>query len=106
MTTLTPLLHHEEGILPDLGAPDFGPRDDLPCRQDDGDLWFADSPAELETAKDLCTGCPVMTDCLLSAIERREPWGVWGGQIFERGEVIARKRPRGRPPKASSQRSC
>ncbi|MBR7560709.1 WhiB family transcriptional regulator, partial [Mycobacterium tuberculosis] len=27
------------------------------------------------------------------------PWGVWGGEIFERGAVIARKRPRGRPRK-------
>jgi WhiB family redox-sensing transcriptional regulator len=24
---------------------------------------------------------------------------VWGGEIFERGAIIARKRPRGRPRK-------
>jgi WhiB family transcriptional regulator, redox-sensing transcriptional regulator len=28
-----------------------------------------------------------------------EPWGVWGGEIFERGTVVPRKRPRGRPRK-------
>ena len=84
---------------PDLFAPDFGAREDLPCRQEDGDLWFAESPAKLEIAKTLCTQCPVMTECLLSAIERREPWGVWGGQIFEQGAVIERKRGRGRPRK-------
>lgn len=85
--------------FPDLFAPDFGARDDLPCRQDDAELWFAESPAKLETAKALCEQCPVMTECLMSAIERREPWGVWGGQIFEQGTVIARKRGRGRPRK-------
>jgi WhiB family redox-sensing transcriptional regulator len=26
---------------------------------------------------------------------------VWGGEIFERGTVIARKRPRGRPRKTA-----
>ena len=33
------------------------------------------------------------------ALERREPWGVWGGQLFIGGVVVARKRPRGRPRK-------
>ena len=37
--------------------------------------------------------------CLEGALERREPWGVWGGEIFDAGHVIARKRARGRPRK-------
>jgi WhiB family redox-sensing transcriptional regulator len=73
--------------------------DDVPCRRFDPDLWFADAPAELELAKSLCTECPVRVECLAGALERAEPWGVWGGEIFERGAVIARKRPRGRPRK-------
>ncbi len=73
--------------------------EDVPCRRFDPDLWFADSPAELELAKSLCLDCPVQVECLAGALERAEPWGVWGGEIFERGEVIARKRPRGRPRK-------
>ena len=36
---------------------------------------------------------------LAGAVERREPWGVWGGELFQAGVVIARKRPRGRPRK-------
>ncbi|PPK60827.1 WhiB family transcriptional regulator [Actinokineospora auranticolor] len=73
---------------------------DLPCRSSDNpDLWFADTPAELERAKGLCGDCPVRSACLASALARHEPWGVWGGEIFERGVVIARKRPRGRPRK-------
>jgi WhiB family redox-sensing transcriptional regulator len=73
---------------------------DLPCRSGDADLWFAEAPAELERAKALCTACPIKAECLAGALERAEPWGVWGGEIFERGVVIPRKRPRGRPSKA------
>lgn len=72
---------------------------EMPCRRFDPDLWFADAPAELELAKSLCVDCPVRIECLAGAVERAEPWGVWGGEIFERGAVIARKRPRGRPRK-------
>ena len=72
---------------------------DLPCRQYDPDLWFADSPADLEVAKTLCGDCPLRVECLAGAIERAEPWGAWGGEIFERGAVVPRKRPRGRPRK-------
>ena len=72
---------------------------ELPCRKFDPDLWFADAPAELELAKSLCGDCPLRVECLAGALEREEPWGVWGGEIFERGAVVARKRPRGRPRK-------
>lgn len=72
---------------------------DLPCQVGDPDLWFGDTPAELERAKHLCGDCPMRNACLRSAIARNEPWGVWGGEIFERGTIIARKRPRGRPRK-------
>ncbi len=70
-----------------------------PCQLGDGELWFADSPADVEAAKSLCDACPAVTACLAGALERREPWGVWGGQLFENGVVVARKRPRGRPRK-------
>lgn len=72
----------------------------LPCRDGEADLWFAESPAELERAKALCRHCPVQAECLAGALARAEPWGVWGGQIFERGAIIPRKKPRGRPSKA------
>lgn len=71
----------------------------LPCRNFDPDLWFSDSPAELELAKSLCGDCPLRLECLAGAVERQEPWGVWGGEIFEHGQVVERKRPRGRPRK-------
>jgi len=70
----------------------------LPCT-DDPDLFFAESPEDVESAKDLCRGCPARVACLAGALERHEPWGVWGGELFLRGEIVPRKRPRGRPRK-------
>ena len=71
----------------------------LPCRANDPDLWFAESPADVETAKALCASCPLRGACLDGALERGEPWGVWGGQLLVDGGVVAAKRPRGRPRK-------
>jgi len=71
----------------------------LPCRQVDPELFFAEAPADVEAAKALCRDCPIQEACLAGALERREPWGVWGGQLFIGGVVVARKRPRGRPRK-------
>jgi WhiB family redox-sensing transcriptional regulator len=71
----------------------------VPCHMGDPDMWFAENPVELERAKALCADCPIRRECLAAALERQEPWGVWGGEILDRGSVIARKRPRGRPRK-------
>jgi WhiB family redox-sensing transcriptional regulator len=70
-----------------------------PCQQQGPDLWFSTSPADLNLAKAYCRGCHNRQPCLAGALERAEPAGVWGGEIFENGRVIARKRPRGRPRK-------
>ena len=72
---------------------------ELPCREEP-DLFFAESPSDVELAKSLCGTCPIRAACLDGAIERREPWGVWGGQLVLQGAVIPRKRPRGRPRKS------
>lgn len=71
----------------------------VPCHVGDPDLWFAESPVDLERAKELCGACPIRRECLAAALDRQEPWGVWGGEIFDRGSIVARKRPRGRPRK-------
>ena len=74
----------------------------LPCRVENPELWFAETPSDVEFAKSLCQSCPVQSLCLDGALERREPWGVWGGQLFLQGVVIPRKRPRGRPRKSEA----
>jgi WhiB family redox-sensing transcriptional regulator len=74
----------------------------VPCQQEDPALWFSNVPAELNLAKSYCRGCRNRQSCLAGAIERSESAGVWGGEIFERGQIIALKRPRGRPRKSSA----
>jgi WhiB family redox-sensing transcriptional regulator len=71
----------------------------LPCWDADPDLFFAESPADVETAKAICRDCPVRLACLATALDRNEPWGVWGGELVVTGTVVPRKRPRGRPRK-------
>lgn len=75
------------------------PAVELPCRMADPELFFAEAPVDVEQAKALCLDCPVREVCLAGALERREPWGVWGGELFVNGVVVAQKRPRGRPRK-------
>jgi WhiB family redox-sensing transcriptional regulator len=74
----------------------------IPCREHDAELWFAESMAEVELAKSLCAECPAREGCLAGAVERREPWGGWGGEVFVGGVVVPRKRGRGRPRKDES----
>jgi WhiB family redox-sensing transcriptional regulator len=71
---------------------------DLPCTEDP-ELFFAESPQDVEQAKAMCRGCPARLACLAGALERREPWGVWGGELLMGGAIVPRKRPRGRPRK-------
>jgi len=71
----------------------------IPCRSGDPELWFAEQNAQVEHAKSLCRACPLRAACLAGALEREEPWGVWGGEVFVAGQVVATKRGRGRPRK-------
>ena len=71
----------------------------IPCREHDSELWFAEREADVELAKSLCRECPLREGCLEGAVARQEPWGVWGGEVFVGGVVVARKRGRGRPRK-------
>ena len=70
----------------------------LPCTEDP-ELFFAESPQDVEQAKAMCRGCRARLACLAGALERREPWGVWGGELLMSGAIVPRKRPRGRPRK-------
>jgi WhiB family redox-sensing transcriptional regulator len=84
------------GILRGLPSPS----DALACGTSP-DLFFAESPQDVTRAKELCRQCPVRAACLDGALDRGEPWGVWGGELLLRGAIIPTKRARGRPRKAS-----
>jgi WhiB family redox-sensing transcriptional regulator len=72
---------------------------ELPCHREDPELFFAEDPVDVELAKSVCTPCPLRDACLDAALERHEPWGVWGGELVLQGVVVARKRGPGRPRK-------
>jgi WhiB family redox-sensing transcriptional regulator len=78
---------------------------DAACRDGAGSLtalFFSDEIPDIELAKAICSTCALVVPCLQGALARREPAGVWGGHLFADGEVIARKRKRGRPPKVAA----
>lgn len=62
-------------------------------------LFFSDELVDVQRAKAICAKCTDRSACLDGALEREEPWGVWGGEQIEAGRIVAVRRPRGRPPK-------
>ena len=69
----------------------------LPCHSANPETFFSEAEADIKAAKALCGECPVRAKCLSGALSRQEPVGVWGGELFEDGVVIERKRKAGRP---------
>lgn len=62
-------------------------------------LFFSEELCDVRRAQAICAKCTSHAECLAGAIERQEPWGVWGGELLENGRVVRNKRARGRPPK-------
>jgi WhiB family redox-sensing transcriptional regulator len=92
------------------GQPDGLDDDDEPVRRTtfarcaDGNgtlthLFFSDDEFDIARAKAICGRCGRSDSCLQGALERAEPYGVWGGQLVIDGVVVSVKRGRGRPPK-------
>ena len=62
-------------------------------------LFFSDDEFDIARAKAICGKCGLAPSCLSAALDRSEPYGVWGGELLVDGVVVAVKRGRGRPPK-------
>lgn len=61
------------------------------CKDHDTNLFFAETGENLKTrkAKTICSGCPVRLECLVYALENKEPFGVWGGTTYrQRGRMM------------------
>jgi|GEM_PF-5528263 len=69
----------------------------------DAEWWFSENQFEREVARSLCHTCPLRQRCLDLALEGEEPWGIWGGEVLQNGEIQRAKRSRGRPRKDSQQ---
>lgn len=71
------------------------------CRDEDPELFFPvgnTGPAalQIEEAKAVCGGCPVMEQCLEWALETREDDGVWGGLSEDERRAMHRRAARNR----------
>ena len=66
-------------------------------------LFFADDEFDIARSKAICSKCGLASACLEGALDRAEPYGVWGGELLVEGVVVAIKRGRGRPPKNARQ---
>jgi len=100
MATQDEIINEATAVL----AADIAWRAEARCNDNSGSmvgLFFSDELQDIALAKAICAKCPVMAECLEGALERREPWGVWGGQLFLNGHVLTSKRRRGRPPKVA-----
>ena len=58
-----------------------------PCRDVDPEIFFPTATNSHGTAKRICRGCEIRSECLQYALDNRERYGVWGGM----GEKQRRK---------------
>jgi WhiB family redox-sensing transcriptional regulator len=62
------------------------------CKKATPDELFVRGAAQ-NRAKQMCSGCPVKTECLAEALDNEIEWGVWGGMTERERRAVLRKRP-------------
>lgn len=63
------------------------------------ELFFSTEPPDIAKAKRICAECDLIEPCLKSALDDRVPEGIWGGQLFFDGKIVARPKYKGHPTK-------
>lgn len=70
--------------------------DDAACAEVDPELFFPQEGATKQEkllseykAKQVCSRCPVRTQCLSAALDGNETFGVWGGLSAKEREMLA-----------------
>lgn len=60
------------------------------CAGTPASVFFVEQGADVAAARQICAGCPVQAECLADALDRHEPYGVWGGTTpRERRSLLA-----------------
>lgn len=57
-----------------------------------GDDLFPEASAQ-QSARGICTKCPVRRECLAVALDDRIEWGIWGGMTERERRALLRERP-------------
>ena len=81
--------------LPEVPKPDQW-RHQASCRSVDPDLFFPVGTTgmaldQIESAKAVCTACPVQRPCLEYALATNQDSGVWGGTSEDERRVLRRQ---------------
>ncbi|GGB48228.1 transcriptional regulator WhiB [Flexivirga endophytica] len=68
-------------------------RERAACREENPELFFpvgTTGPAldQIEQAKDICRHCPVLAQCLATALDNGEDAGIWGGTTPEERRMM------------------
>lgn len=71
------------------------------CRDEDPELFFpvgnsGPALAQIASAKQVCTRCSVVTECLTWALETGQDAGVWGGMSEDERRALKRRNARAR----------
>ncbi|MEO9222340.1 MAG: WhiB family transcriptional regulator [Mycobacteriaceae bacterium] len=62
------------------------------CREVPPDQLFVPG-ADQRAATAICRHCPVQLQCLADALDRRVPFGVWGGVTERERRALLKSRP-------------
>ncbi len=93
--TITPHLTGRPAVatIADLRTASDGDLRGAACTTADPDLFFPEDGDTFSErrAKMICAGCPVRAMCLAGAIERSEPYGIFGGLSAEERGMPKRK---------------
>jgi WhiB family redox-sensing transcriptional regulator len=81
--------------LPEVPKPDRW-RHEASCRSVDPDLFFPVGTTgmaleQIESAKEVCTLCPVNRQCLEYALTTNQDSGIWGGTSEDERRVLRRQ---------------
>jgi WhiB family redox-sensing transcriptional regulator len=67
-------------------------RDRARCAEVDPEIFFPDKGESAAPAKRVCRACEVRPECLQDALDRNEPFGIWGGLGERERRALARER--------------
>lgn len=65
------------------------------CPEADPEEWYPEKGGSVLKAKAVCRRCPVREPCLGDALDRADPYGIWGGLSHEERERAARRHGQG-----------
>ena len=66
--------------------------DDAVCASVGSDPFFEDKGGSAATARRICATCPVAAQCLQTALDDPELYGVWGGTTYMERRALRKTR--------------